>query len=783
MLSQRRVVSRGLSAAAGSAAAILLLSEAPANAVYYNTVILTNSSFPGAQGFALNDNNQVTGYYYDHVGSGHYQQPFVYNASSNTFFTVPGFSTTTNYVPYGINNSGLIVGSDLSTGNGFVGNAGTVTEVAPLAGSTLTFSGVNSAGVAVGTSTTATAGVTRAVIYNSTSHTLTDVGSGFSGPASAGFSNTGYGINASGQVEGLGVDTGGTSTAANANAIAQPFIVTPGGSGTYAYKNVGNVLDPTDSSTYSQFAGGIDAQGNLTGSINSGGTNNNTAYFFNASTSTYTAIAENPSNGNVIADVNGAPSVAGSYYPLVRDSSGAVYHSQGFPIYLYQNGAISDLYNFSPGGVTLQYGALAINSVGSILAQGNSATAGTVTVLLTIDTTQAVYTGASSNSWDTTSTNFSPANYADGDLVIFNDSATGSTSISIPNTVTPQAVTFNNSSKSYVISGSAIAGSGTYLNVTGGGQVTLNNVNTFTGPTNVSAGTLVIGSNGQIASGAVSVSAGASLNVQNSIGLAASQTQPPSLALSVGGTVLLQNYGSGSQTVFGTSSLSISGSTDHWTGKIDLANNDLVAYHGSLSQITNQVKSGYAGGTWQGNGITSSAATADTTHLTALGVIQNTVDGSSTNGTALYSTFNGVAVYSNYVLIGYTYYGDANLDGQVDSSDYTLIDGAYLNNQNSSGPKLTGWYNGDFNYDGLTNGSDYTLIDNAFNNQGSNLGGGVAAEIAQVTAQLSGPAGTSAVPEPATLSLLGVAALGALRRRPHAVRPFRSGQPVSLTEC
>jgi autotransporter-associated beta strand protein len=763
--------------------AILLLSEHSAQAVYYNAVVLTNSSFPGAQAFALNDNNQVTGYYFDHVGSGHYEQPFVYNFSTNTFSALPGFSNTSNYIPTGINNSGLIVGSDGTTNKGFVDNGGTVTEVAPLAGSTLTFSSVNSNGLAVGTSTTATAGVTRAVVYNPTSLTLTDVGSGFSGPSSAGFSNTGYGINASGQVEGLGVDTGGTSTAANANAIAQPFIATPTGSGTYTYKNVGNVIDPTDSSTYSQFAGGIDAQGNLTGSVNSGGTNNETAYFYNASTSTYAILAGNPSDGNVIAEVNGTPALSGTYYPLVEDPTGAYTHSQGFPPFLYTNGTLTDLYSFAPGGVSLG-NPLAINSNGSILFAANSATAGAVTVLLTIDNTQVVYTGASSNSWDTTSANFSPSNYADGDLVVFNDSATGSTSITIPSRVTPQGVTFNNSSKAYVVSGAAIAGAGTYLTVAGGGQVTLNNANTYTGPTNVSAGTLIISPTGSIASSDVSVSAGAMLNVQNSIGLSASQTNPPALALSVGGTVLLHNYGSGSQVVFGVGSLSISGSTNAWAGKLDLANNDLVAYRGSLSKITNQVKSGYAGGTWQGNGITSSAAAADTTHLTALGVIQDTVDGVTTNGAQLYTTFNGVAVYSNDVLIGYTYYGDANLDGQVDGLDYTQIDNAYLNNQTPGATQMTGWYNGDFNYDGIINGSDYTLIDNAFNAQGANLGGGSNsdAELAQVTAQISESVGTAAVPEPGALSLLGVTALWALRRRPRAQRPVSDGEPLASKE-
>jgi hypothetical protein len=75
------------------------------------------------------------------------------------------------------------------------------------------------------------------------------------------------------------------------------------------------------------------------------------------------------------------------------------------------------------------------------------------------------------------------------------------------------------------------------------------------------------------------------------------------------------------------------------------------------------------------------------------------------------------------VLVKYTYYGDANLDGKVDGSDYSRIDNAALNH-------LTGWSNGDFNYDGVIDGSDYTLIDNAFNRQGAALGSSTpAAEI------------------------------------------------------
>ena len=209
-----------------------------------------------------------------------------------------------------------------------------------------------------------------------------------------------------------------------------------------------------------------------------------------------------------------------------------------------------------------------------------------------------------------------------------------------------------------------------------------------------------------------------------------------------------------------TPSLSISGSTDHWTGKLDLTTTSLDVQNGNLSTITNQVKQGYANGSWQGGGgITSSAAAADPTHLTALGVIVNN-DG---NGNQLYGSgtalglFDGANPGMNDVLIKYTYYGDTNLSGTVDGSDYSRIDAAYAADKATPGA-MTGWFNGDFNYDGVIDGSDYTLIDNAFNTQGASL----AAQVASSTAQI---AAAAAVPEPASLALLGLGAVGMLGRR------------------
>jgi hypothetical protein len=167
------------------------------------------------------------------------------------------------------------------------------------------------------------------------------------------------------------------------------------------------------------------------------------------------------------------------------------------------------------------------------------------------------------------------------------------------------------------------------------------------------------------------------------------------------------------------------------TGATDIGRGSEILPGASLGSITAQVRSGFNGGSWNGTtGVTSSAAAADTTHLTAVGVIQN-----NQGGAPVYSAsnlFEGAAPSPTDVLVKYTYYGDANLDGAVNSADYTLIDAAYLADQSAPG-SLTGWFNGDFNYDGTINGSDYTLIDNAFNEQGAQLTNQRARATAQIT--------------------------------------------------
>ena len=265
-----------------------------------------------------------------------------------------------------------------------------------------------------------------------------------------------------------------------------------------------------------------------------------------------------------------------------------------------------------------------------------------------------------------------------------------------------------------------ITGTGQSLNVTGamnvsGGGLNVPTINQTAG-TFTDTGSLTLAASGgnavtynhsagTLSAAAISIASGGVLNLQtnNSTGIAV-QTLPP---ISMSGSapygqmnVLYASNHSNRQLVV-TTGLTFAGAANAWQGIIDLSDNDMDVQGGSLANITNQIKQGYNGGRWNGiGGILSTSAAADTTHLTALGVIQNNQSGvGSVHGS---NPFDNFSPNAGDILVKYTYYGDANLDGKVDGSDYSLIDTAYL--ADKSHPTVTGWYNGDFNYDGVVNG-------------------------------------------------------------------------------
>ncbi len=300
----------------------------------------------------------------------------------------------------------------------------------------------------------------------------------------------------------------------------------------------------------------------------------------------------------------------------------------------------------------------------------------------------------------------------------------------------------------------------------GSGTITLTAAESYVGGTKVNGGALTLASGASIAGTSVTVAAGATMNVNGALSSSATLTSngTTNFGANSGGGILTRTLSSltvgsagavsiagpvshGSRTLLVTGSLSFASNS---SGAMDMTGNDMVIHNGNVANINSEIGRGYDGGAWNGSGILSSSAAGGSD--TALGYELN-----SNGSTALLNTFDGQTVTSTDVLVKYTYVGDANLDGIVNGSDYTLIDNG-LNNG------LTNWQNGDFNYDGVVNGDDYTLIDNAFNTQGASLAGMATDMIAVQTSQIATNS-SSAVPEPAVAVLAATGVIGFVKRR------------------
>jgi autotransporter-associated beta strand protein len=298
-----------------------------------------------------------------------------------------------------------------------------------------------------------------------------------------------------------------------------------------------------------------------------------------------------------------------------------------------------------------------------------------------------------------------------------------------------------------------ISGSGGFTK-SGGDVLVLSNNNTYTGPTIVSSGTLRV--TGSIAKSAVTVNGGtfevpavqkvAGLTV-NAGGLTNVNNTATPYALTVGdGTSAASPFGvPASGTNF---------------GKVQLNNNGMivdVAAGGEAAAATSvrqAVLAAYNGGAWTGNGLTSAQITG--ANGLALGFGTPTEVAAAVTG----GQFLGSPADASSIVVKATIAGDANLDKSVNFGDLLVLA------KNYNTPSGSYWAKGDFNYDGAVNFGDLLILAKHYNQAMPTepIPGASAAFEADMAAAFA------AVPEPGTLSLLGIGAAAMLGRRQRRVR-------------
>jgi len=328
--------------------------------------------------------------------------------------------------------------------------------------------------------------------------------------------------------------------------------------------------------------------------------------------------------------------------------------------------------------------------------------------------------------------------------------------------------------------------------------------NTYTGDTTVNAGTLLIGSNSAVVSGNITIASNATMSVfaGGSISAAANLTNngivnlnspatavatlngatpaavvnlnTTNLTVSGGGSYAgsINDSGTGGALTVGsalsvgsfqvatvnananlqihgtskTNALNLLGGTGAWTAGLDLSGSKLIIESNAISKPTTiaQLRDQVNTGRTSTNGIFSSTLPSNF----GIAVADNALVSNAANPTG-FTTFGGLPVDSNSILVAPELLGDANLDGKVTLSDLAVV----LNN---FGQQPT-WLNGGFG-SGAVGLSDLADVLNNFGQSNPSPSDGLALS-------------AIAAPEPTSLAVLGVGSAFLTSRR-------RKGRPV-----
>lgn len=340
---------------------------------------------------------------------------------------------------------------------------------------------------------------------------------------------------------------------------------------------------------------------------------------------------------------------------------------------------------------------------------------------------------ASGNWSDTNNWNGDVPN-GDNALVNLTDAITAPRTVTLDAPKTAGTVRFNNAN-SYTINGSSTL---TLSTTSGYATITAQvGTHTISAPVVVNDSLFVTtnaATDSVTLSGTVTFASGTSLSKGGAGTLTMNQANVQTLTLA-GGTLKFAANGTDSATS-STTSLGISGATNAWTSRLDINDNKMVIdYDGTspIATVIDQIKSGYAAGAWTGNGITSSAAAADAEHRFAVGFAEASALG--------ISSFGGISLNGDAIVMRMTAYGDATLDGKVNTLDFNVLAANF-----SAASTL--WSEGSFNFDGVVDSLDFGALV-------ANFG---------LTVASPGPSFGAVVPEPGS-ALIAFALAPMLRRR------------------
>jgi hypothetical protein len=151
--------------------------------------------------------------------------------------------------------------------------------------------------------------------------------------------------------------------------------------------------------------------------------------------------------------------------------------------------------------------------------------------------------------------------------------------------------------------------------------------------------------------------------------------------------------------------------------------------------------------------VTPNAATDSLTRIAVSGAYTGNgriaqINGGTSGGpytTGNFDTFGG----ATYSFTQRARAGDTNLDGTISIADYSTLAANYLQ------PGVKQWFHGDFNGDNTVTISDYSML-------AANYGAAHNYTVGPVSPGAGSGLGSTGVPEPASIALLGLALLGGL---------------------